>query len=189
MGVQEQITSSLSDLIRLVSDIFAAVGDGTTFLIGKQYLEQFGAGTPPRILWVPEPDSRQRPAQKLNADYVASLSHSCTVYVRGAEDGTDAGRFDSAYAIGDLVVNALKLAAPGLVELGDYRETSPLPVDAYGAEVALTFTYTRWIARNPKVWSLHIAKNAPLDPDRPGPPGSSNGKTYTVTTASAATRP
>lgn len=189
MAVLQVPVSRLSDLLRLVADELGNAGDGTTYLVGKKYLAEFGAGSPPRVLFVPEVRGKLGPATKLNAGYVASMTHACTVYVRGAEDGTDMGQFDAACGLGDRVMNALKMADPGHVTLapGNPRDESPLPDNAYGADVAFEFTYQRPVARDVAVLRPGLTSISPPDPDRPQ---GGNGKTYTVpTSGESPTRP
>jgi hypothetical protein len=189
MGVEQQRVSRLADFLRFFADKYSEVGDGIPILVGKKYLDQFGAGSPPRILIVPNAKGRLGPAPKLNANYIAGWSQGATVYVRGAEDGTDLGYFDSAEMIAERVMNVLKNTDAGHVELapGDPRDESPLPVDAYGADVAFAFTYTRPVARDVAVWRAATSARAIPDPDRPA---GGNGKTFIVpTSAETPTRP
>src|SRR6266571_5337126 len=103
--------SNLSVVLGQVRDALAATGDATPVMIGMAYLEQFGVGAAPRVLFVPEPKGgggKVGPAIELGN--ACSITHSCNVLVRGVESGDDLGRFDSTYALGDRVVSLIKTA-------------------------------------------------------------------------------
>lgn len=182
MNHVRQPTSTLADLIRLVTAALNGAGDGIEVMVGRQYLAQFGAGSPPRLLFVPEERGRLGPPPKINANYVGSYTHGCKVYVRGAESGDDPGRFDAVYAFADRVVNAIKWAggAAGTIAPGNPLDSSPRAEDAYGADIVFEFTYTRAIARDPEIWGVPVTAISPPDPDRPQ---GSSGKTIDVTTS------
>jgi hypothetical protein len=182
MPTRAVAVSTLGDVLRLVEYAFSALGDGTTILIGEGYLSTFGTGSPPRVLFIPEKTGALVTAPKIGAGYLAGYAHGCDVYVRAAESGTDPGRFDAVYALLSRVTNALKWCDPGHIELSSrLRDTSPLPVDAYGADVAFSFVYTRGIATDPAVLKIPITSVSPPNPDQPG---GSTGLTYDVTSAS-----
>ncbi len=167
-------TSPLSDVIRCVRDIFGAIGDATPIMTGKHYLEDFGTGSAPRVLFVPDPRGKwgDPPTGTGGSGYVSGVAHGCTVYVRGAEDGTDEGRFDNAYALADLVQNALLRAARGRVVGEDFGDNSPAGVDAYGADIAFSFTYARGVQRSAVIWALPATPIAKSPPDPMKPPGT-----------------
>lgn len=191
MGVQKQPISTLDDLIRVVMAVFSAAKDGTPIMVGEAYKSDFGAGSPPRVLFVPE----KRPgmlggAPKVNANYLAGWSHGCTVYVRGAESGEDVGRLDAAYELADRVINAVKGASPGRVVLapGNPDDDSPLPQDAYGADLTFSFSFVRGVAVDPEITRAlrTLGSVSPPDPDRPQ---GDTGNTFIVETAASVTRP
>lgn len=176
-------TSPLSEVLRLVGAVMGAIGDATPVMVGEQYLER-GIGAGPRVVFVPEKRGTWGPPPQLNAGLVAGVTHGCALYVRGAESGDDATRFAAAEVLADLAVNILRALAPGRIVGGEWGDDSPAPVDAFGADLALTFTYTRGVAHNVTMAAAvatAIAARSPADPDRPnGDAGT------TVSTALAA---
>ena len=141
--------STLADVIQQVIDAFGELADATPILVGAHYLEHFGTGSGPRVLFVPEKGGGSV-GPPLNLGNAASVTHSCDVYVRGPESGTDVGRYGAAYALLDLVVNALATAAPGRLQWGAMRDDSPVNVDAYGAGLAVSFLYQRDVTHAPQ---------------------------------------
>lgn len=131
--------SPLADVLRQVVDVFTAVGDATPIEIGKEYLPRFGAGTPPRVLFVPHVRGEAMPPIEIG--YAASLNAGCNVLVRGAEDGSDVGRYDSAAALLARVMDFLGTACTGRIEWGSFEDDSPVAVDCYGADLAVGFKY------------------------------------------------
>ncbi len=176
--------SNLAAVIGQVRDAFAAIGDATPIMTGKGYLEQFGVGAAPRVLFVPEPKGgggKVGPAIELGNP--CSITHSCNVLVRGVESGDDLGRFDATYALGDRVVSLIKTAAPGRVEFGAYLDDSPASVDIAGAGLKFSFTYIRDVRNDAARWGLPAAA-ADTSAATPIPPIGTpyNVDTLTVTT-------
>lgn len=172
MATQDQPISKLGDLLRLFTRMMTEIGDGTTIQIGREYLKDFGAGAPPKILFVPSPDGQLGGVPRLNARYVAGFTDSCLVYIRAAEVGDDLGRLDNVDDMVDRVVNILKALGAACVEVGKGKpkDDSPLQVDAYGAQKLFLFSYTRGIPKNHEIWNRAfqvITPTAPTDPDRP----------------------
>jgi len=169
--------SSLADVLRCISDIFTGITDATPILVGKEHLADFGTATPPRVLFVPDPKGSltDPPDGCGGMGYEGGVAHGCNVYVRGAEGGGDLGRYDAAYTLADRVVTALGRAARGRWVGRDFADDSPSGVDAYGADIAFSFVYTRGIQRDPKVWSLPAAPVAASPPNISAPPGSPPG--------------
>lgn len=182
MGVQKMPVSTLGDLLRIVTAGLNGMADGLEILVGKKYLTEFGVGSPPRVLFVPEPQGKLSGPTKLNSGYLASYTHGCTAYIRGAEDGSDIGRFDSAYAICDRIINLLKWADPGHVVLGpgNPKDNSPTNVDAYGAEIVFSFQFTRPVAEDPAVFKSPVT---PISPPNPDKPQGDTGKTFLFSTS------
>lgn len=183
---QNSAPSTLATVIGQVVDAFAAMGNATPILVGKRYLRD-GVGQDPRVVFVPEPSGQVRPGYELGR--AARVVHSCDVFIRGRESGDDLGRFDEAYALADLVIACLATAASGRIEWGEYAEDSPTEEDAYGADVALSFTYARDVAHNAARWALPAATEdttpaGPLVP--PGEAGEVEGVTVTTTPLEAA---
>ena len=176
-----EIPSTLADVLGQVIDLFAAVADATPILIGKHYLEDFGAGSAPRILFVPEPRGKLGPP--IESGNAASVTHSCDFFVRGVESGDDLHRFRSAYALGDRVIGAIRRAASGRLEFGDYADASPTNVDAYGADLALSFTYQRDVPHDAAIRSVPAAAVDTTAPRPIIPPGiPASGLTILPTT-------
>jgi hypothetical protein len=141
--------STLAVVIQQVIDAFAELGDATPIMVGKHYLEHLGAGFGPRVLFVPEAGAG-RIDRPINLGNAASVVHSCDVYVRGPETGSDVSRFDAVYYLADLVINALITAAPGRIEWGSLRDDSPVNVDMLGAGLVFSFTYSRDVTHAPQ---------------------------------------
>lgn len=172
--------STLADVIGQVRDAFDAMGDATPIMIGKQYLVQ-GVGSSPRVVFVPEP--RGRIGDMLELGNAASITHSCNVLVRGPEEGDDLERFRATYALADRVICCIATAAAGRVEWGDYSDASPTDVDAYGAEIAFSFNYTRDVRHDAARWALAPATVVATDPVPLVPPGEPAASvTTTITT-------
>ncbi len=174
--------STLTTVIGQVKDAFEAMGNATPILIGKKYLDDFGVGSAPRVLFVPEAGGGKvgPPIEMGNA---ASVIHSCNVFVRAEESGDDVGRFDRAYALGDLVIDCIHTAAPGRVEFGSFEDDSPTDADAYGADLAFSFLYARDVRHDTARWSLPAADDdtsavQPAIP--PGQPGTVDSVDVTV---------
>lgn len=180
MATQQQAVSRLGDVLRLFSRMLTEMRDGTPIQVGKHYLKEFGAGSPPKILFVPSVDGELGPVPRLNARYVAGFTDICLVYVRAAESGEDIGRLDNVDDMVDRVVNILKALGAAIIEVGRGRpkDDSPLQVDAYGADKVFAFSYARGIPKHNEVWTAAktaIVATAPTDPDRPE---GSTGKTF-----------
>lgn len=146
-AVQPVIPSTLADVIGQVRDAFDAMGDATPIMIGAQYEAQ-GVGEPPRVVFVPEKGpGKIGPARELG--YVARMTHSCRVTVRGVESGDDIERMRATYALLDRVVACLRRAGDAAVEFGSVKDDSPTDSDAFGAGLSVEFTYARDIPRDP----------------------------------------
>lgn len=179
------ITSTLSELLTLARVVMSAVGDATPVNIGAQYRDR-GIGGAPVIVFVPEKRGSWGPPLKLNAGLIASVTHGCEVYVRAVESGDDATRFAAAEALAGRVIGILRSLAPARIEGGDWSDDSPTGVDAHGADLALTFRYTRCVAEDVTLTAAvkaAIAPRSPADPDRP------NGDTGTTIKTTFATEP
>jgi hypothetical protein len=150
--------STLAVVLRQVSQVFSLMGIAVPIQVGRQHREKFGAGTGPKVLFVPELKG------KLSEPYVmgraASWSHSCDVYVRGKETGEDLARFDSAIRLADRVIGCLAVACTGRITWGDVSDDSPLKTDGIGAGVGFSFVYRRDVPHDPARWQL-----PPADPD------------------------
>ena len=74
-AVQEIGYTDLVGEINNMIDAFAELGDATPILVGKHYLEHFGAGFGPRVLFVPEAGAG-RIEKPINIGNAASVVHS-----------------------------------------------------------------------------------------------------------------
>ncbi len=177
------LTSTLPDVLDEIAWLFGQAADATPIMVGSQYLEHFGTGSAPRVLFVPDPKGKAGALPQLNVGFVAGVTNACDVYVRGAEDGTDTGRPRAAIMLMSRVINCLRRAAPARVRLLDYKADSPAKIDAFGADVALSFEYTWGVEEDAAIWAVPAhypgALTSPPDPDRPG---GDTGKSISVDT-------
>ncbi len=168
---QKSAPSHLGVVLRQVAEVFGAAADATPIMVGKRYLEHFGTGSAPRVLFVPEP--RGKFGDPIEMGNPCSFTHSCDVYVRGAESGDDISRFDAAYELGDLVASEIARATTGRRGTEtNFVDDSPADVDAYGADLAFSFTYRRDVR-----WATKIVAVAAADADNgtPVPTGPAVG--------------
>lgn len=171
-------SGTLTDLLRQVREAFEAVADATPVLVGARYLEQFGAGSDPRVVFVPELGGRIVAASAMGR--AGAFEHSCSVYVRAAETGDDVTRFDNAYALAARVIDFVQTAGTGFVSWGAFADDSPAKVDAYGAGLAFSFTFRRDILHDAARWALPAATDATAGPIPQPPPGSYAADPLTV---------
>lgn len=172
-------SSPLSALLARVGAVMSAAGDATPIMIGKSYLER-GIGAGPRVVFVPETRGLWGPPPKLFPGTIAGVTTGCMMLVRGAESGDDATRFEAAEALADLMINVIRHLAPGRITGGEWKDDSPLPVDAYGADLALSFAYTRAVSDSPTVRAAIAAALCPVEPADPMRPRGDLGTTYTT---------
>ncbi len=168
VAVQKAPASHLGVVLRQVAEVFGDAADATPIMVGKQYLKTFGAGTGPRVLFVPEP--RGKFGAPIETGNPCSVTHSCAVYVRGAESGDDIARFDAAYELGDRVMSEIARATTGRrYTETEFVDDSPADVDAYGADLAFSFTYRRDVSWDAKIVAVAAADadNAPARPTGP----------------------
>lgn len=174
--------STLADVLRQVVQAFSLMGDATPIQIGRHYLEHFGTGAGPKIVFVPEVGKGKiEPGYKMGR--AASWVHQCDVHVRARESGDDIDRFTAAYALTDRVVSCLVAACTGKAEFGEATDDSPTKADAFGAGISFGFTYRRDISHDAARWALPAADNSALSPSPNPPPGTlSGGNTISPTT-------
>jgi hypothetical protein len=175
--------SNLADVIRQVRDAFNESGDATPIMVGKRYIEWRGIGRAPKVLFVQTPGKLGPPIECGNA---ASITHGCTVYVHGSEDGDDIGRFDAAYQLGDKVIAAIRRAATGRLEFGAYNDVSPADVDGLGAMLSIAFTYQRDVRHFPGISGLPSATASTVTET---PAGMQTGDVGTVETVDVEAEP
>lgn len=169
-AVNNAPASTLTAVIRQVREALDAIGEAAPVIVGASYLE-FGAGSPPRILFVPE--LRGEISDAIKQGNSASMIHSCNLYVRAAEiSGSDEERFDATYALADIVIDCIQTAAPGRIVWGPMSDSSPTRTGDYGTELEFFFRYQRDIPHNAKRWALNskpdTSAQRPLVP--PGKP-------------------
>lgn len=181
MGLQTPNVSTLADVFRLVSKLFSLAGDGTPLFFGSKHLDNLGPGAAPRIVFVPDEEGSLAGPLKLNAGYVASWTHGCTVHVLGADPGDEEGRLEPAYALAARVVTAIKALDPAHLKVapGRPRDASPLKTGAPGAVISFSFSYETNIAQDAAI--LAAAKQlTPISPPDPARPQGDTGTTFTL---------
>lgn len=173
--------STLADVLRAVRDMLSEAADGTPVLVGRAYLRA-GVGSGPRVLFVPDIGGRLGPASEMGM--VASATHGCEVFVRADERAEDFDRLTLVYALADRVVSAIARAGAGRVTWETYADGSPTDTDAFGAELALRFTFSRDIPHSQTLLAVASAANGSAEPfPSGGQPGtaSANPPTLTIT--------
>ena len=150
-------------MLTQVRDAFNQIGDATPIMVGGNYLEWFGAGSGPKVLFVPEAPGaggKMAGAGASRLGDTAAQIHGCNVYVRAPERSTDdIARFDDLYALNDFVVDLVSTAGSGRLTWGACSDDSPLRVPSgLGCALAWSFTYTRAIRHDARRWA-----NAPRD--------------------------
>jgi hypothetical protein len=181
--------SRLGDLLRRFVELYSQLGDGTTIQVGRHYLSEFGAGSPPRILFVPSTDGSLGEAPRLNANYITGFSDGCTCYVRAVEGVDDVARLDTVDEMVDRVVNVLKAIAGARVKIVGARPVDDSQLDvpnAAGADKFFTFRFERGIARQPSVWRRDL--QTPISPPNPDQPQGDSGEIFTVAISATAVR-
>jgi hypothetical protein len=154
LETQHAPPSTLTDVVGQVREAFDAMADMTPIMVGSQYLEN-GVGEPPHVVFMPEPGGKVGPAIEMGNP--CSITHSCDVLVRAAETGDELTRLDNAYALAARVIDCIATAAPGRVEFSSFSDESPTKTDAFGAEIAFSFTYRRDVRHDPTRWALVAA--------------------------------
>lgn len=162
--------STLTAVMRQVDQALSLMANATSFMVGKEYLKDFGVGSAPRVLFVPEPSGKvTTPYEMGNA---CAMVHSCNVYIRGAESGNDIARFDNAYAISDIILDLIITAGTGRIEWGTLADDSPANVDGPGADVMFSFTFQRDVRHVSRRWALAPASDNTLPAEPIPPPGT-----------------
>jgi hypothetical protein len=174
-----QEPSELDEVLEFIVALIRDAGDATPIQIGREYLKTFGGGSPPLILFVPEADGDVSD-EALETGHAGSAEDACGVHIRGAEDGSDVGRYRSAYALRRRVMSAIRRACSGRMGKPGFRKyapSSPLMVDSgMGADISFTFVYKHDIRADEAIAEV---SPAPIDttPPRPvAPPGQPAGR-------------
>ena len=153
---QAAAPSTLIDVLVRVKGLFDAVGDATLVQIGARYIDQFGVGHGPKVLFVPEPPNGGGAMTKAaRLGNPARQVHACDVYVRANEEtGDDAERFVQLYALSDRVVGFVAEAGAGRIgSWGACSDASPLKVSSgVGCGLAYSFMFERDIEHDAKAW-------------------------------------
>jgi hypothetical protein len=182
--------TTLTELLRAIGVAFRIAGDATPIMVGKQYLADFGMGTGPRILFVPDPKGEAGAVLEIGSREVASRTIACAVYVRGAEDGTDEGRYEAAYQLSARVLNALAGLAPGRVMRGKAPQSAdPVAVDAYGADDSWGFRYSFAVFVDQPVYQAAATAAPSLSPPDPDRLNGGSGLVFTQNVVTENTRP
>ncbi len=162
--------SNLAALLLQVTQAFSAVGDATPIEVGKHYLSAFGAGSSPRVLFVPETGAGKVSGDLIEMGNSASMIHSCDVYVRGGETQDDISRFALAYALADKVIDFVETGAMGRIQWGSLSDDSPVTAPSgMGAGLKFSFTYQRAILHDPTRWALPAPSTDTAAPVQPVP--------------------
>lgn len=143
LHVQTELrASTLADVLDSIKQMLEKVGLNVPMQVGKNYLENFGTGTPPKMIFVPEAPGGSI-ADPFMAGNAASYVHSCDVYVRAQPGPTDIMRFAPLYELTDKVLGIIAIATTGKHEWGTVSDASPLTTDSAGCSVAFSFRYRR----------------------------------------------
>lgn len=174
-----QPTSTLATVLGRVYDLFQEAADATPIMVGKQYLEDFGVGAAPRVLFVPEVVGQMGDPLELGEE--ASTMHGCDVYVRAVEVADDIDRLAATYALHNRVVSALKRAGGGRLKFKNYDVQNQ---STYGADLVFSFTYERGHTKDAAIYGVaRVAPNtAPSGVANPPPGIPAVTVDYTLTT-------
>lgn len=140
---QNAAPSNLAAVIRQAVAAFDAMGNGTPVDVGDWFVGEFGTGSDARVVFAPEMGAGKiGPPHEMGN--VASMTHSCDVYVRAAETQDPLTRFDAAYDLADIVIECIQTAGTGRISWGAMSNHSPVKVPSgMGAGLTFAFTFTR----------------------------------------------
>lgn len=144
-----QPTSTLATVLGRVVDLFQAAADATPIQVGKQYLESFGVGSAPRVLFVPEVVGQMGDPLELGEE--ASTTHGCDVYLRAIESADDIERLAATYDLHNRVVSALKRAGGGRLKFRNYDVQNQ---STYAADLVFSFTYERGHTKDAAIYGV-----------------------------------
>lgn len=173
-------SGTLTDVLRQVEEALSLMADGTPIMFGDRYLEQNGVGSPPRVLFVPEAQGG-RIGPPIEMGNAARMVHSCNVYVRAPEGGTDLTRYDPLYALTEIVISLISAAGTGRIEWGPWIGDPPAKVDGPGADAMFSFTFVRDIQANAARWALAPATDNTTAPNPIPPPGVAANEPTSIT--------
>jgi hypothetical protein len=157
--------SNLGDVLLQIQQAFSAMGDKTPIQIGKAYRSDFGAGSGPKVLLVPEEHGGI--GHSFMMGRAAQFTHSCDVYVRAPEVKPDAARFQKLYALADRVIGCISVACTGKLDWGPAKDDSPTKTGEPG--LSFSFSYHRDVLHDEARWSLPPADDSTAGA-RPNPP-------------------
>lgn len=146
--------SNLADVIGQVEDALDQFYERKIPVqVGEQYLSNFGVGSGPKILFVPETPGGKIDEPISMGESAASYVHHCDVHIRTFEGfDDDLARYNNAYDFIDKVIGAIRRATTGRVVFGAATGESPTATNAYGSGIAFGFTYRRDIPHWDAVW-------------------------------------
>ncbi len=182
---QNAAPSNLGAVLEQVVQAFSAMANATPVMVGSAYEQEFGAGSGPRVLLVPEVEGgKLGPPHEMGN--VAGMTHSCRVLVRSGETQDDVTRFAEAYALLDVVVECVQTAGTGRVVWGVLVDDSPVKVPSgFGAGLKTSFTFTRDVRHGARARlaaaGLTAAPVFQLVPDNREGEGAEPGTTGTLT--------
>ena len=165
-----QPPSDLADVLIQVRDAFDAEGDATPIMCGGNYLERFGAGVDPYIIFVPLTDGGSLEFAGELGD-AATTVEGCQVFVRAAPGGDDFDRFKRSKDLAKKVIAHLRVAGTGRITGGSFTDSSPLDSDEYGAEITFGFQFRSAIRHDPARWALDAAGESSTPAQPRIPPG------------------
>ncbi len=157
--------SNLGDVLLQIQQAFSLMADKTWVKVGSSYLDSFGAGSGPRVLFVPETQGKVEPPFQMGR--AAQFVHGCDVHIRAPKVEPDVARFQKLYVLADLVIDCIATACTGKLEWGPAKDDSPTRTGEPG--LSFSFQYRRDVPHNEKRWSLPAADDS-LAGAKPHPP-------------------
>lgn len=144
--------SMLSAVMMQVRDAFDAMGDATIVQVGWQFRDQFGAGGPMKVLFVPEVNGSVGNAREMGN--AAGLGEGCDIFLRAAIETTDDfTRHDPVIHLARLVIDLIQTAASGSITWGACSDDSPVKTDTgMGVGLALHFEYRADVLHDARRW-------------------------------------
>jgi hypothetical protein len=170
ISASEGIPATLADVIRQVKEAFSLMGNKTPIQIGRAFREQFGVGSDPKVVFVPESMGGKLDGPIMTGN-AASYWHSCDVYVRARGSKDPIEQFSLAYDLLDLVVGCVAVAGTGRLAFGRVSDDTPLKNDPSGSGLGFSFTYRRDILHSTARWMLPPADAITDDASAHPPPG------------------
>jgi len=175
--------STLDDVLQAVHDVLGTAGylrsgdrpPGIEWLIGERYEEQEGA--PPRVFCLVGEDGSVGGPGAVDANFVAGVTERCTMLLWGDETTADGDRYRAAKQLGIVLINVLRLVAPGRLSGLTLRRPYKTDLNTFGEEYRLTFEYQWRVPRVAAIWAVPVTPLSPYDPMRPN---GDTGTTFTL---------